>query len=129
MRLNPDCVRDVLLAVEDGTDFVKALEYSADGDVPKFLRRYDHAEVIYHIRQCDRAGLILGVRYYEDGDYIEVDDLAPAGHQFLANVRQDTIWNHTKEIAAKVGSKSLDALLQISSGVVTELIRSQLGLI
>lgn len=75
--------------------------------------------------QCDCSGLITGVRYYEDGDYIEIDDLAPAGHQFLANVRQDNIWNNTKTIAGKVGSKSLDALIQISSNVITELIKAQ----
>ena len=128
MKLNPDCVRDILMEVESVADYFRSLEYSVESDKPRRWKRYEHAEIIYHIRQCDYSGLITGVRYYEDGDYIEIDDLTPAGHQFVANVRQDNIWNNTKEIAGKVGSKSLDALIQISSGVITELIKAQLGL-
>lgn len=57
-----------------------------------------------------------------------VQDLTPTGHKFIENIRQDTIWNNTKSIAAKVGSKSLDAIMQIASNVITELIKSQFGL-
>lgn len=96
--------------------------------MPKLWKKFSHDEIIYHIRQCEQSGLVTNVRYYEGGDYIEIEDLSPGGHQFLANVRQDNIWNSTKEIASKVGSKSLDTLIQISSSVITELVRAQLGL-
>lgn len=129
MKLNPDCVRDILLEVEDRTDFFQYLEYNVNGPKPKRWSKYDHSEIIYHIRQCECSGMITGVRFYESGDNIEIDDLSPVGHKFLANVRQDTIWNNTKTIAGKIGAKSLEALLQISSNVITELIRAQCGLI
>lgn len=129
MKLNPDCVRDILLEVEAATDFFRSLTYNVEEEKPKRWKRYEHTEIIYHIRQCDHSGLIMGALYCEGGDYIEIGDLTPAGHQFLANVRQDTIWNKTKEIAGKVGSKSLDTLIQISSSVITELIKGQCGLI
>ena len=129
MKLNPDCVRDILLEVEDRTDFYERLMYCELGQKPKRWEKYDHSEILYHVRQCEHSGLILGAEYLEGGDCIVIEDLSPAGHQFLANVRQDTIWNHTKEIAGKVGSKSLDALFQISTSVITELIRAQCGLI
>ncbi len=128
MKLNPDCVRDILLEIEDCTDFFQSFLYNVADPKPKHLSKYDHSEIIYHIQQCEFSGLITGVRIYENGDYIEIDDLAPAGHEFLANVRQDTIWNNTKTIAGKIGAKSLDALIQISSNVITELIKAQFGL-
>lgn len=129
MKLNPDCIRDILLEVEEQTDFYDCMMYYIEEQKPKRWQKYDHSELIYHVRQCENSGLILGVQYLEGGDCIIVEDLSPAGHQFLANVRQDTIWNHTKEIAGKIGSKSLDTLLQISTSVITELIKAQCGLI
>ena len=74
------------------------------------------------------AELVTGLKRYDAGEIIMISDLTPAGHKFLANSRQDTIWNNTKEIATKVGSKSLDALIQISSSVITELIKAHFGI-
>lgn len=127
MKLNPDCIRDILLSVEDACDYSRTMQYQKNTDIQR-LQKYSHDEIIYHIKQCNLSGLILGVHAYDGGITISISDLSPTGHAFLANVRKDTIWNSTKSIAAKIGSKSLDALMQISSNVITELIKAQLGL-
>ena len=57
-----------------------------------------------------------------------VIDLTPLAHQFLSDIREDTNWNKTKEIAKSVGSTSMDAIRQIAAGVISSLIHSQLGL-
>ena len=57
-----------------------------------------------------------------------VYDLTFAGHQFLANVRSDNIWNGVKSVGLKIGSVSLEALTQIASNVITELVKAQFGL-
>lgn len=129
MKLNPDLVRDLLLAIEDVTDAETYFEYFKNKPAPKRLKKYTHDEIHYHLVQCDMANLIVGFHRYDGGDYIIVGDLSPEGHKFLANVREDNLWNSTKEIAAKVGSKSMDTLIQISSSVITELIKAQFGLI
>ena len=54
--------------------------------------------------------------------------LSPYGHQFISDIRSDNVWNHVKSLSQKVGSNSLSALIQISSGVITQLIKSQLGI-
>lgn len=129
MKLNPDCVRDILLTVEEHSDYHHVTEYKSEiHSFPRF-RKYTYEEILYHIRQCEYSSLILGVHYYDGGKHVDIEDLSPDGHNFLANVRQDTIWNNTKSIAAKIGTKSLDALVQISSNVITELIKAQFGLI
>lgn len=57
-----------------------------------------------------------------------VADLTPKAHEFLADIRADTVWNDVKAVAAKVGSKSLSALSQIVAAVISEIIKAQLGL-
>ena len=69
------------------------------------------------IEFVDIAGLVKGASKGEG-----------LGNQFLANIREDTIWSKTKTVAAKIGSKSLDTLIQISSNVITALIKAEFGL-
>ena len=127
MRLNPDCVRDILLTIEEVTDFNNFWEYSSDSSF-KRLEPYSHSEIIYHISQCEKASLIDGVESFDDGESINVGDLTPSGHEFLANIRSESMWNTVKDVGKKVGSSSLSSLLQIASGIVTCIIKSQLGL-
>lgn len=127
MKLNPDCVRDILLTVEELiTDVNSRVLFSAENAQSGRLSAYTHDEIAYHLRQCDMAHYIVGLRH-ESGARMSVQDLTPQGHQFLADIRSDTLWNHTKSVAAKVGSFSLDALSKIAAGVVTELIKRQLA--
>lgn len=127
MKLNPDCVRDVLLTVEEETDFNQMWTYTFE-TIPKTLSPYSHQEIIYHIAQCEKSSLIDGFKSYDDGDMIVVGDLTPDGHEFLANIRSETLWRDVKDVGKKVGSFSLSSLMQIASGIVTCIIKSQLGL-
>ncbi len=125
MKLDPDCTRAILLAVEDICDTTH--HFVSSKDFPKIGSSFSYEEVDYHARQCDMAGMFAGYRRLVTGGW-EVADLTPKAHEFLANIRADTVWNHTKAVASKVGSKSLSALAQIASSVVTEIIKAQLGL-
>ena len=123
MKLNPDCIRDILLSVE------KNATYS--NDVPEetlykeLAPKYSQEEILYHVRQCKHSGLFLNVIHYFGGFTIE--DLSPHGHRFINDIRQDNNWKKTKDIAKNVGSFSLDVLKDISSQVITNLISNQLG--
>ncbi len=128
MKLNPDCVRAILLAVEETVDSTQIFEYSITEPKNPRLVKYDHNEILYHFRQCSMAGLIIGFQPLESGDSVIIEYLSPEGHQFLANIRQDTIWNNTKTIATQIGSKSLDTLIQISASIITERIKIRFGL-
>lgn len=128
MKLNPDCVRDILLEVEESTDYHSDFDYNLKEPCPSRLRKYSHEEILYHVNQCQLSDLILGVHHYDGGNHITIADLSPDGHKFLEHVRQDNIWNGTKRVAEKIGSRSLDVLIQISSNVITELIKAQFGI-
>ncbi len=127
MRLNPDCVRDLLLTVEDTTTISKSMDYYIDQNNFPRLISYSHEEILYHIRQCKMDELITNAHFYDAGDLVIIPDLSPKGHEFLANIRSDNAWNKTKTIAEKTGSYSLNALTTIATGVITQIINQHLG--
>lgn len=59
---------------------------------------------------------------------IKIFDLTYEGHQFLANIRLDTTWNKTKEVAKNIGVESLQAIKDIAVATVTALIQNKIGL-
>ena len=122
MRLNPDCIRDILLTVEDKSDGSSSVTIARNTD-PR-LDPYTAGEIYYHVRQCVEVNLLSGMKEDMLGN-CTVRDLTPAGHEFIANIRKDTLWERTKETAKSVGSNSLKAIAQIASYVVAEVIKAK----
>lgn len=121
MKLNPDCIRDILLTVEENTGYETNMRYPEDYPL---LSSYSQEEIFYHIKQCELSDLLTKVHWFIGGECMIID-LSPQGHKFLADIRSDSTWNKTKEISKKVGSSSLDTLKKIATSVVTEIIKSQ----
>lgn len=129
MRLNPDCVRDILLTVEEKCDFSSSWFFDSSKPPDGRLKKYDAAEIAYHLRQCKMSELITAGKFYGQGGNLIVTDLTPAGHEFLENIRKDTVWNKVKSIAIKnVGSCALSALMSIAQKVVEGLISSHFSI-
>lgn len=101
MKLNPACIRDILLTVEDVCDFKKSWRYDYQSNDAPRLTNYKHSEIIYHIRQAELAKLLVGVHYYECGRNATISDLSPDGHEFLSNIRNDTFLQKFKKSARK----------------------------
>ena len=127
MKLNPDCIRDILMDIEEISTINTSWKYDSLSPSQRLLN-YDRFEVAYHARYCYEANLISGFSIGGNSESIYASDLTPKGHDFLSNIRENKIWNGVKAIAGKVGSSSLDGLIQISSNVVTELIKAQFGI-
>lgn len=124
MKLNPECIRDILFTIEDESSFDDVFNY--DGENPQErLKKYSPNEVMYHLRQASYSDLITKPQYFYGGYACSVADLTPTGHEFINNIRQDTNWNKTKEVAKSVGSSSLRVLIDISKSVITNLINQQ----
>ena len=128
MKLNPDCIRDVLVAVESVTTLNQSILFNPDS-LPNDLSSYPPEVVMYHVKQCELSGLFGGqVSWFLNGACL-VPYLSPSGHQFLSDIRNDSNWNKTKEIAKNVGSESLSAIKDIAAGIISSLIQRQLGLL
>lgn len=140
MRLNLDCVRQILLCIEDNTGLRKSCFFIDSGmeksqtiignalvpfpDYQKSLHKdFSNDELIYHINYYIEANL-LSVDSPYNAYQIVIHDLTPKGHEFLENIRDNKIWSGVKDVSAKIGSKSLDTVSLIASNIITQLIRA-----
>ena len=128
MKLNPDCVRDVLMALEGITDGRTSYTFgSFEAFKENFsLAAYTADEVEYHLRQCDMNGFLSGAKFSTSGGFTVVD-ISPRAHEFLANIRSDTVYKATKERLGKIGVCSLKALVDVAKSVAAEVISNSLS--
>ena len=126
MRLNPDCMRSVLIEMERA-DYRETIEAQT---LYQSLPEYSEDDINYTISKLQEAGFIEATIMYADDDpyYISVSDITYDGHQFLANIRKDNVWSKVKNIAEGIGALSIGSISQIATAVVTELINKHLVL-
>lgn len=126
MKLNPDCMRDIMLQIES-LDFNSQLSFT---NLCENLTQYPTDELAYACIKLKEGGFISAMIIYADNfTHIKyLDDLTFDGHQFLNNIRSNNVWNGVKSIAGKVGSFSIESITQIASNVILELIKAQFGL-
>ena len=128
MKLNPDCMRDILIAMEK-----QPLNQPVDFDdmIPLLANEYDSDVIEYAALKLKEAGFIRAITSSDtEGEYLVTFlDITYPGHQFLADIRSENIWNDVKEVSKKVGSNSVSALSQIATGIIMAIIKAQLGLI
>ncbi len=124
MKLNVDCMRDILLTMESyGYGEISDIDTLHDA-----LPNYTEEEISYACLKMDEAGFIDILSADMMGSFIptvvQVTDITYEGHQFLENIRQQNIWNKTKETAKKLGSFSISALQAISQQIILNMINN-----
>ena len=139
MRLNFDCVRDVLMCIEENTGLRKYCYFVDTGLSPaaqwldnettpaeyqqKLSKRYDNDTLIYHVHYCLDAG--LAVKSDNGSSYqIFVSDLSPDGHEFLAKIRDESQWGSVKKGLSAILKYSLSAISSVAEGVTSAAISS-----
>lgn len=94
-------------------------------DPPAILAKYDTNELLYHVNQCLLSHLLIKGQGRLQVDF-PIAGLDPTGHEFLANIRQDTNWNKVKTKLSKIGSYSLSTITTVATSVMSEVVKSQL---
>ncbi len=125
MKLNQDCIRDLLLYLEENLDYCDCLSIS-DIELPD----YDIKTILYTAQKLKQAGYISA-----DFSILDTDDLCADfleitwdGHQFLDTIRDNNVWKKTKSVVSKLSSVSVTIISNVASQVLTNLINQQLGL-
>lgn len=124
MKIDNECVRDILFTIEEETNFDKGCFMI--GVAKKYDRLEKHKEqgkVLYHVRYLAMKGMI----YLPDKSIPNTYDLTPEGHEFLANIREDNNWKKIKNVSSNIGFASLKVVSAIAEGVATAAINQQLG--
>jgi len=126
MKLTPDCVRDILLYLENNLVIVNSNEFSeiSLNQIQEALsEKYTEEDVMYNVYQLHQAHFISG-KIYNHGSYILslciINEITFAGHQFLETIRPETIWQKTKTSLGKTGSYAFNVLTQVAQNIAIE---------
>ena len=119
VKLNPDCFRTVLIAVEE-KPFNETYRFQ---QLAQKLDAYSADDIAYSCLKLKEAGFldIVSSSYLgHDAPVVKsIKDITYAGHEFLDKVRSDSVWKETKTQASKVGSFAIDVLSQIAANVIS----------
>lgn len=132
MKLNHECVRSLLLTVEDAS--FSELKYGiGNEDLPnkERLKEFSKDEIEYNAMLLIQAGYLSGINSSIDlaGNIMfDLNGLTWQGHQFLDTIRDPKVWSDTKKVASKFASISLSLTEKIASNVILGLIRKETGL-
>lgn len=109
MKLNNDCIRDILLFVEDQ-------ELNTIKDARQIYKgvngEYTEDEILYALKNLIDLGYLEG-RMISASDKIlnaYIQEISATGHQYLETIRSPKAWAYAKGKAAEVGSFSLKSL-------------------
>jgi len=111
MKLNPDCIRDILLHCEEHCRDEKGIRF-AGNDVVVNNTAYPRNILWYHLRQCNLSGYLYCAK--QKRNYYIVKDITPIAHELLENIRNESNWDKVKENAVKVGLFALNVINNFS---------------
>lgn len=130
MRLNQNCIRDILLELEDTLDYDDHINLSTMSTFTSW-KKYGEKDFLYTISKLSEAKYINeshqsadGIMYYE----LFIFSLTWNGHKFLDTIRDNEVWSTTKSILAKFSSVSITTIENVASNVLTNLISKQMNL-
>lgn len=109
MKLDNDCIRDILLYIEEHTTDECPI-VSAD-DLKSELQKYSSDTINYHIRQIHQAKLVDTV-CYGDGVPQDISNLSWEGNTYVANIRDNKIWLNVKEKTKGLSSVAFSILVE-----------------
>lgn len=124
MNLNHECVRDLLLYIEENLQHGSSL---CAQDI--ILNPHANSDVIYTAFKLSEANLIEATKTYYTSytiPVIHIHSLTWDGHEFLDNIRDDQIWDLTTKVTSNFSSVSLSIIRKVASQLLTILIDKQL---
>lgn len=130
MKLNHDCIRDLLLYLEENLNLGSFLNISSEFNEDE-LSSYSADDLIYTAQKLLEANYINAEVMHFMGTNIpsvRIRSITYQGHQFLDNIRDDGVWKETKKIASKVSSASIKILSDIAAQVISNILSKQMGL-
>ena len=150
MRLNMDCVRDILLCVEENTGLRKSCLFvdispfandvrralgdnPMDTEVPKYelplLDKYGNDTLIYHVEYCVEGDLLKRRKPLSgEAGMMIIMDLTVRGHELLGNIREKNAWEKVKAVLAKAGVFGLDVMFGVANDLAIQSAKSMIGL-
>lgn len=130
MKLDIDCVRDILLDLESKNYYFLDTDGSLTHwpvfleDLHEDLPSYDLPQIYYTLKMLDDGGYIEYSDSWANNVNIScsVVSLTYQGHQFLETVRPANVWAKLKIALKAVGSFSLPLVQDVGADILRKLI-------
>lgn len=126
MKLDIDCVRDVMLELEGfpmGYQQLSAFE--------KSIKKHGEDNVLYALSKLDEAKYINAEIGIDESGYphcMAVYNLTFQGHEFLNSIRTPSVWKLLQGAACEGGTGSLKAIGNIGLHLLEETLKKKLGI-
>lgn len=140
MKLDKDCIRTILLYIEEYcifetdkfgekrmhiVDFHELIEASE-------LSEFNEDNIRYTIVKLLEGDYVKGSLIPENSgfnfDIAQITQLTLRGHDLLDNIRPESVWNKTKGILHKIGDFSLGIMSQVAGETMAAYTKSMMGL-
>ena len=128
MKIDYDCIRDILIVLEERLTLDDDLDYKEialmDFVQMSELSQYDRKQIAYCIYKLAEAQYIEAGRFHLPSrrTYYSIKSITYKGHEFISNTVNPDVWKKTTGIAKKIGTTSISILSQIAVNVISELI-------
>ena len=117
MKRDMELCRKILFAIEE--QYVDTAIFNLK------IEDYSIEQIAYHCKLLYEADLISDYKaqYADDHIYLfAVGSLTWEGHDFLDKIREDTIWNRTKDVIVKKGLPMvMDVVKEVSKSIITSM--------
>lgn len=116
MRLDQDLIRLILLEIESSDS--TPLEMICL-NIPGYSKNI----LTYHVHLLAEAGFIEAQNLCSkgpDGYDWQPKRLTYIGHEFLESIRQEKVWQKTKEITSSLGAASIEITWEIAKTVLAD---------
>ena len=133
MKLNLDCIKDVLLFCIDNIDYeevggnswtAKTVNLNMLYDAPE-TKKYSRKDIMRSVLKLKESHYISVLKCYPENkpylDSCSIDDITMRGYQFAETVREPTVWEKTKSIANRIGNHTLGFIEGIAHDVAVEM--------
>lgn len=122
-------MRYTMLSIESSKNITGPLEDELLANLSNY-GEYDRNQIAYTVMKLKEAKYITGdVRWGNNQPaIISPGNLTYEGHKFLDNIRDDGVWKDTKNILSKFSSVSLTLVSNVAAGVITQIIKHQMGI-
>ena len=139
MKLNPDCIRQVLLFLEKNikittdtmgkkktTSVTLIMLYDA-----KKLEKFSHDDIWYTVLKLFEGEYISGTKFPNNPEQLtrcSIKNITLIGHNLLDNIRDNKIWTKTKKGISELGGVSLNVISTVAGKMAAEYTKGTLGM-